>query len=116
MNIFKEYGPETLPEYIRVLSLEDYFSEKVTGSYAIKTIQNAWKTSKDSFEIYPRTNELCYNAGATYEADRILKELPETLEVRKSRDCLMMNLEEAQKFFGITFKKSLFPWLSKIFA
>ena len=116
MNIFKEYGPETLPEYIRVLSLEDYFSEKVTGSYAIKTIQNAWKTSKDSFEIYPRTNELCYNAGATYEADRILKELPETLEVRKSRDCLMMNLEEAQKFFGITFKKPLFPWLSKIFA
>ena len=77
---------------------------------------HAWKTSKDSFEIYPRTNELCYNAGATYEADRILKELPETLEVRKSRDCLMMNLEEAQKFFGITFKKSLFPWLSKIFA
>jgi len=116
MNVFKEYGPETLPEYIRVLSLEDYFSEKVTGSYAIKTIQNAWKTSKDSFEIYPRTNELCYNAGATYEADRILKELPETLEVRKSRDCLMMNLEEAQKFFGITFKKPLFPWLSKIFA
>ena len=116
MNIFKEYGPETLPEYIRVLSLEDYFSEKVTGSYAIKTIQNAWKTSKDSFEIYPRTNELCYNEGATYEADRILKELPETLEVRKSRDCLMMNLEEAQKFFGITFKKPLFPWLSKIFA
>lgn len=116
MDIFKEYGPETLPEYIRVLSLEDYFSEKVTGSYAIKTIQNAWKTSKDSFEIYPRTNELCYNAGATYEADRILKELPETLEVRKSRDCLMMNLEEAQKFFGITFKKPLFPWLSKIFA
>ena len=57
-----------------------------------------------------------YNAGATYEADRILKELPETLEVRKSRDCLMMNMEEAQKFFGITFKKPLFPWLSKIFA
>ena len=78
--------------------------------------RSKWKTSKDAFEIYPRTNELCYNAGATYEADRILKELPETLEVRKSRDCLMMNLEEAQKFFGITFKKSLFPWLSKIFA
>ena len=25
MNIFKECGPETLPEYIRVLSLDDYF-------------------------------------------------------------------------------------------
>ena len=116
MEIFKEYGPEELPEYIRTLSLEDYFSERVTGSYAIKTIRDAWKTSRDSFEIYPRTNELCYDAGATYEADRILKELPETLEARKSRDCLMMNLEEAQKFFGITFKKPLIPWLSKIFS
>lgn len=116
MDIFKEYGPAELPEYIRALSLEDYFSEKVTGSYAIKTIRDAWKTSRNSFEIYPRTNELCYNAGATYEADRILKELPETLEVRKSRDCLMMNLEEAQNFFGITFKKPLIPWLSKFFS
>ncbi len=116
MDIFKEYGPAELPEYIRALSLEDYFSEKVTGSYAIKTIRDAWKTSRNSFEIYPRTNELCYNAGATYEADRILKELPETLEVRKSRDCLMMNLEEAQNFFGISFKKPLIPWLSKFFS
>ena len=116
MEIFEEYGPEKLPEYIRTLSLEDYFSEKVTGGYAIKIIRDAWKTSRDSFEIYPRANELCYNAGVNYEADRILKELPETLEVRKSRDCLMMNLEEAQKFFGITFKKPLIPWLSKIFA
>ena len=116
MEIFEEYGPEKLPEYIRTLSLEDYFSEKVTGGYAIKIIRDAWKTSRDSFEVYPRTNELCYNAGATYEADRILKELPETLEVRKSRDCLVMNLEEAQKFFGITFKKPLIPWLSKIFS
>ena len=116
MEIFEEYGPEKLPEYIRTLSLEDYFSEKVTGGYAIKIIRDAWKTSRDSFEIYPRANELCYNAGVNYEADRILKELPETLEVRKSRDCLVMNLEEAQKFFGITFKKPLIPWLSKIFS
>lgn len=116
MEIFEEYGPEKLPEYIRTLSLEDYFSEKVTGGYAIKMIRDAWKTSRDSFEIYPRANELCYNAGVNYEADRILKELPETLEVRKSRDCLVMNLEEAQKFFGITFKKPLIPWLSKFFS
>ena len=116
MEIFEEYGPEKLPEYIRTLSLEDYFSEKVTGGYAIKIIRDAWKTSRASFEIYPRANELCYNAGVNYEADRILKELPETLEVRKSRDCLVMNLEEAQKFFGITFKKPLIPWLSKFFS
>ncbi len=34
-----------IPAYVRHLTLENYFSEKVTGKYAIKTIQNAWRTS-----------------------------------------------------------------------
>lgn len=93
-----------------MLTLEDYFSEKVTGSYAIKTIRNAWKTSRTSFDLSERSNELRYNAGATYEADRILKELPETLEAHKSRDWVVMNLEVAREFFGIPFKKS---WLDR---
>ena len=90
------------------MSLEDYFSEKVTGSYAIKTIQNAWKTSKRSFDISLRTNELRYNAGEIYEAARIIKELPETLEAHKSREWIVMNLDAAKEFFGIDFKKPLF--------
>ena len=80
VSIFQKFAQGEIPRYIRHLSLDDYFSEKVTGSYAIKTIQNAWKTSRSSFELSARSNELRYNAGATWEADRILKELPETLE------------------------------------
>lgn len=99
---------ENTPEYIRPLSLENYFSEQVTGKYAIKTICSAWKTSKKSFVIDKRNNELRYNAGATYEADRLIKELPETLEARKSREWVIMNLEEAKDFFGIKFKKTPF--------
>ena len=53
-------------------------------------------------------NELRYNAGQTYEADRLMKELPETLEARKSREWIVMNLAEAKKFFGLEFKKSVF--------
>lgn len=109
-DIFSEYTEGNVPEYIRTLNLEDYFSEKVTGSYAIKTIQNAWHTSRKSFEISARANELRYNAGAIWEADRILKELPETLEAHKSRDWVVMNLDAAKEFFGIQFKSS---WLSK---
>lgn len=109
-DILTEYTSQTLPEYVRVLSLEDYFSEKVTGKYAIKTIQMAWRTNPDAFEILERTNELKYNAAQTWEADRIMKELPETLEARKSRECIIMNLAEAKLFFEIDFKKS---WLSK---
>ena len=111
VSIIREYIKGDLPAFVRELTLDDYFSERVTGSYAIKAICNAWKTSQTSFEISERTNELRYNAGATWEADRILKELPETLEAHKSRDWLVMNLDDAKEFFGIDFKKS---WLSRI--
>ena len=106
VEIMQEYCGDSIPEYIRELSLEDYFSERVTGSYAIKTILNAWRTSRKSFEVLVRNNELRYNAGATWEADRILKELPETLEAHKSRDWVVMNLEAAKEFFGMDFKTS----------
>ena len=110
LEIFDEFTEIELPPYIRPLTLDDYFSEKVTGSYAIKTIRNAWKTSQASFDLSERTNELRYNAGATYEADRILKELPETLDAHKSRDWIIMDLDMAREFFGIPFKKS---WLDR---
>lgn len=113
LNIMSEYADDVIPEYMRTLSLDDYFSEKVTGGYAIKTIQNAWKTSKASFDISSRTNEIRYNAGTVWEADRILKELPETLEAHKSRDWLVMNLGEAKEFFGLDFRKSVFDLLKK---
>ncbi len=105
-DILKEFSDD-LPEYIRELSLENYFSEQVTGKYAIKTIKNAWKTSRDSFKIIKKSNELRYNAGATYEADRIMKELPENLEAHKAREWIVMNLEAAQDFFDMKFKKGL---------
>ena len=107
-DILSKNCEDELPSYVRKLSLDDYFSEKVTGSYAIKTIQNAWKTSQASFEISQRTDELRYNAGATWEADRILKELPETLEAHKSREWIVMNLSAAKEFFGLPFQKSWF--------
>ena len=110
LDIFSDYSSRTLPAYIRNLTLEDYFSEKITGSYAIKTIRSAWQTSRSSFELSERSNELRYSAGAPWEADRILKELPETLEAHKSRDWVVMDLEEARKFFEIPFKKS---WLDR---
>lgn len=95
---------ETMPRYIKTLSLENYFSEQVTGKYAIKTIRNAWETSRRSFTIIPKSNELRYHAGQTYDAARLIKELPETLEAHTSREWVVMNLKEAREFFGINFK------------
>lgn len=107
VDIISEYS-EIVPEYIRELTLEDYFSEHVTGKHAKEAICNAWRTSPKSFVVHSKTNELRYNAGQTYEADRIMKELPETLEAHKSREWVIMNLQEAKNFFGMDFKKSFF--------
>ena len=109
VSLITEYS-DTCPGFIRPLTLENYFSEQVTGKYAIKTIREAWKTSYTSFDISARTNELRYNAGAPYEADRLLKELPENLEAHKSREWVIMNLDEARIFFDIHFKKRWLPF------
>ena len=74
----------------------------------MKTIRSAWKINPTSFEISTRANELRYNAGETWEADRILKELPENLEAYKSREWVVMKLDEAKNFFAVNFKK---PWI-----
>lgn len=104
VDIINQFA-ETTPKYIKSLSLENYFSEQVTGKYAIKTIRNAWKTSRKSFMVIPKSNELRYHAGQTYDAARLIKELPETLEAHTSREWVVMNLEEAKDFFDIKFKK-----------
>lgn len=105
VDIINQYS-DTTPKYIRKLSLENYFSEQVTGKHAIKTIRDAWETSRKSFMVIPKSNELRYHAGQTYDAARLIKELPETLEAHTSREWVIMNLEEAKNFFGIQFKKS----------
>jgi hypothetical protein len=106
--IFKEHMGDELPSYIRELSLDDYFSEKVTGSNSIKIMQNAWRHNREAFRIDRKNNEIRYSAGQTWEADRILKELPENLEAHKSRECIVMDLDKACGFFDINFKKRRF--------
>ena len=104
--IISEFSDVT-PAYVRELSLESYFSEHVTGQHSIQKIKEAWRINKHAFKISKKHNEIQYDAEQTYEADRIIKELPETLEARKSRGIIIMNLEEAKKFFGINFKKGI---------
>ena len=101
------------PNFIRELSLEDYFSEKVTGKYAIQTIRTAWQANPKAFEVNGRTNTLRYIAGENWDADRLMKELPENLCARRSRDSVIMDLDAARDFFEIDFRKKSFlsRWL-----
>lgn len=107
-EIINEFFDGQIPFYIRKLTLEDYFSEKVTGAYAMKTIQHAWKINRKSFIVDKKSGQLRYNAGQTWEVDRILKELPEDLEPYKSRDRIVMDLDKSCDFFGIDFRKNSF--------
>lgn len=110
-GIIKESTAGELPFYIRPITLEDYFSEKVTGAYAIKTIKDAWQVNKKAFVVDKRYGQLRYNAGQTWEVDRILKELPEDLEAYKSREWVIMDLDKSRKFFDIDFKRfGFFDW------
>lgn len=112
ISIISEYV-EDVPEYIRELSLENYFSEQVTGKYAIKIVKKAWEINPKSFKIDKKHNEIRFDVGDTHEANRIMKELPETLEAHKSQTTIVMNLDEAKKFFGIDFKRNI---LSELFS
>ena len=106
-EIFSAHESE-LPSYIRKLSLEDYFSEKVTGKYAIQVIKTAWASNPDSFEVDERAGTVRYDAGVNWDADRLMKELPENLCAKRSRDSVIMELDEAREFFGIDFRRKSF--------
>ena len=108
VEIVRESIEDEPPFYIRSLTLDDYFSEKVTGSYAIKIIRNAWKVNKKAFVVDKKYGQLRYNTGQTWEADRILKELPEDLEAQKSRELVVMDLKKACDFFETDFTKQTF--------
>ncbi len=110
LDIIAAHSTRDIPAYIRPLTLDDYFSEKVTGSQAIKTIQRAWDTNKKAFEVDKRHGQLRYNAAQTWEADRIIKELPEDLEAYKSREYIVMDLDKAEQFFNIDFRKHSGIW------
>lgn len=106
LSIISEHSSGEVPSYIRELTLDNYFSEKVTGAHAMKMIQEAWFTNRSAFVVKRKTNQLCYNAGQTYEAERLLKELPEDLHAHRSRESIILKLDKACEFFEINFKKS----------
>lgn len=104
-GIIEEYFDREIPFYLRELTLDDYFSEKVTGAHAMKSIQDAWASNPKSFLVKKKFNQLEYNAAQTWEADRLIKELPEDLEARKVRECVIMKLDKASEFFNIDFDR-----------
>ena len=99
---------DRIPQYIRELSLVDYFGEKITGKPAIDRIKQAYRINRKDFKVIKRSNELRYDAGEKWDAERMLKELPENLEARRSNTTIIMNLSEARDYFEESFNRFLF--------
>jgi hypothetical protein len=108
LDIISEYCND-IPSYIRVLSLDDYFGEQVTGKNVIDAINLAWTVNKKAFDVKKKENQLKFDVGDPHEANRILKQLPESLEGKKAgQGIIVMNLREAKVFFSNAFKKGIF--------
>ena len=107
LDIISEYCDD-IPFYIRELSLDDYFGEQVTGKNVIDAINLAWDVNKRAFIVKKKENQLQFDVGDPHDANRILKQLPESLEGKKAgRGVIVMNLKEAKEFFGNPFQKNI---------
>ncbi len=109
-EIMEETGLE-IPEYVRKLSYNDYFGEKVVGKNAINKFVNAWESERQQFKIDRKANKLVYTVPENanlYELRYIEEELPPKLNTKRGSRTLTMDLDVAEEFFGKKFKKSLF--------
>ena len=72
---------------------------------------NAWKNEKGSFNVKRKDNILAYTYpenASVYELKYIADELPPQLNAKRVGKTLTMDLKEAEKFFGVKFKKGFF--------
>ena len=108
-DIYKEYSG-SVPDYISELSLSDYYGDSVVGRNAIRKITEAWNTDRKSFEVNKKKNVLTYRFpdNSAYEINYLKDELPVRLNARKSANCLILDLDEAEKYFRMRFRTKIF--------
>ncbi len=109
-DMLNEYSDE-LPEYVRVLGHSDYFGERVVGKNAIKRIKAAWENEPKQFTVDRKKNILVYTypeSANMYQLRYINDELPPKLNSHVNSCTLTMDLDAAEEFFGIKFRKKLF--------
>lgn len=108
VEIVSEYASESMPEYFDVLTYSDYFGEKVVGRNAIAKILNAWENEKKQFTVDKKKNKLVYiypDGANIYELRYICDELPPRLNAKVASRSLVMDLDVANEYFGVSFKK-----------
>lgn len=107
LQVYEEVGM-TPPDYVRQLEYSDYFSSANIGQKAKDKILRDWRHNQGNFKILRKQNQLVYQPGDyEYEADNLIKTLPEVLEATRSGTKVIMHLDKAEEFFGVRFRKSI---------
>ena len=110
-------NPQTLRYYDRIGLLKparvdeysDYFGSISIGQKAKDQILRDWRHNPENFRMLKKQNQLVYDAGEHgYDADNLIKILPEVLEATRSGTKVVMLLDKAEEFFGVKFKRRLF--------
>lgn len=108
LDIFDDYDI-VKPKYIKKLTFEkDYFGDNIKSEHALQIILDAWKNNKNLFIIDRKHNKLKYITEHSYEAKKIVNELPISLEAQVFGKYVVMSLKNAEKIFNIKFHKSIF--------
>ncbi len=108
LSLMKTYHPD-IPAWMTPLVYGDYFGYNNIVINAREFFKEEWTHNKDSFKIFRQKNQLEYDAGEhKYDATNICNQLPEVLEAKQHQTKVIMKLDEAEKFFGITFRRGLF--------
>ena len=90
-------------------SYSDYFGSISIGQKAKDQILRDWRHNPENFRMLKKQNQLVYDAGEHgYDADNLIKILPEVLEATRSGTKVVMLLDKAEEFFGVKFKRRLF--------
>ena len=109
LSIFKDSGVD-IPNYMRPLSMKDYFDSKAVNEIMIKFFNRQYKLNRTFFEVNKKTNQLIFEDKSALTVGKmtpmkIVESLPPELEADVVGDKIIMRLDSAIKFFGIQFKE-----------
>lgn len=118
ISIFQDCGLD-VPDYMRPLSMKDYFDSRAVNEIMIKFFQKQYRLNRDFFEVIKKNNQLVFEDKSASSVGkmtpmRIAESLPPELEADVVGDKVIMRLDSASKFFGIEFKEQ--GLLTKLFG
>lgn len=95
---------EEKPSWVKEYNVEYYFG-KMADKGLVTKIKERWETEPKAFRVNRKKDELTIDIGDQFEVRKIRNELPTYVFKFNTQSKLILNLTEAEEFFGITFKR-----------